>query len=366
MAYSNTPELDRYFLEWGQVYLRRMWSQDLIGTNEKIGGNQFNEYLGVLAALSGRAQKHLCYASIMMGRCPELDLRNLLTTFYPYDEFLVSTAKYLDADVLQIQKLLASLTLEPLNKDIHLGTGSTAWAPVVRATLDHVILPLYGLEINPFLFLLRDLEMKYPKDWSEAANNREGRWLTELKDVFRRIGWRVAEKTVPLREGGRTVTDVDFLAYDENTNEIALFQLKWQKPVSTLAPEGAPPRTSAIEGNRWLERVHAWIAAHGLAELCQRAGLSVKPGVLASFFILARYNALFPGVATRDIRASWVDWNHLLHSLSRTPGVSPNQLVRLLEDEAKSILSSGGESTMFPLSDLSIILNPVSEPEGRY
>lgn len=104
MAYSTTPELDRYFLECGQVYLRRMWSQDLIGTDEKIGGNQFNEYLGVLAALSGRAQKHLCYASIMAGRCPEIDLRNLLTTYYSYDEFLVALAKFLDADVLHVQK----------------------------------------------------------------------------------------------------------------------------------------------------------------------------------------------------------------------------------------------------------------------
>jgi hypothetical protein len=119
MAYSTTSDLDQYFLEWGQLYLRRMWSQDLIGLEEKIGGSQFNEYLGVLAALSGRSQKHLCYAMILKNRHPELDIRNLLTTFAPYDEFLTSLARFLDADTLHVQRLLASLMLEPVNKAFH-------------------------------------------------------------------------------------------------------------------------------------------------------------------------------------------------------------------------------------------------------
>ena len=111
ITYSTTDELDRYFLEWGQVYLRRIGSQDLIGTEEKIGGCQFNDYLGVLAALSGRSQKHLCYAMILKNRHPELDIRNLLTTFAPCDEFLVSLARFLDTDTVYLRNLLASMTL---------------------------------------------------------------------------------------------------------------------------------------------------------------------------------------------------------------------------------------------------------------
>jgi hypothetical protein len=109
MSYCSSSEIDAYFLEWGQLYLRRIGSQDLIGLEEKIGGNQFNEYLGVLAALSGRAQKHLCYATILKKRHPELDIRNLLTTFVPCNEFLASLAHFLDTDTLYLQKLLASL-----------------------------------------------------------------------------------------------------------------------------------------------------------------------------------------------------------------------------------------------------------------
>lgn len=168
IAYSTTDEIDSYFLEWGQVYLRRMWSQDLIGLDEKIGGSQFNEYLGILAALSGRAQKHLCYAAILKHRHPELDLRNL----------------------------------------------------------------------------------------------------------------------------------------------------------------------------------------------------AAKPDAKVAMFVLARYEAMFPGVAERDESATWADWNHLLKVFAENPQCSPRQLAELLNAEAARIQASNpDESLAMPLGDLTIILNPASEPE---
>jgi hypothetical protein len=182
LRYTTTREIDRYFDEWGQIYLRRMWSHDLIGPDEKLGGNEFRDYLGLLAAISGRSQKHLCFAGLLKHKHPRLDWRNLLTTFSPFIDFLDGLARHLDADRLQLQKLLSSLTLEPTNRDAHLLVAETAWAPLVRSNQDNLLLPAYGLEINPFLFLLRDLQYKYPGDWFEIANNRERRWRASSKD----------------------------------------------------------------------------------------------------------------------------------------------------------------------------------------
>jgi hypothetical protein len=364
MAYSTTSDLDQYFLEWGRLYLRRMWSQDLIGPEEKIGGGQFNEYLGVLAALSGRSQKHLCYAMILKNRHPELDLRNLLTTFAPHDELLVSLARFLDADTLHVQRLLASLTLEPANKAFHVNSGRTAWAPIVRATHEHCMLPMYGLEINPFLFLLNDLQARYPKDWYEAANRREGRWLRELKGVFIGDRWDAADRNVVLREGARTVTDVDFIAYDKESNEVVLFQLKWQQPtgVDTRARRSAA-KNLVTEGNRWIVAVGDWLDRNGASELGRRAGLDFKPGVHVEMFVLARYDALFPGVAEKDESATWADWAHLLQVLSANRRSSPRQLAQLLKTEASRIQASyKDESFVMPLGDLTIALNPTMEP----
>ena len=173
IIYSTSKEIDAHFLECGQLYLRRLWSQDLIGLEEKLGGNQFNEYLGVLAALAGRAEKHHCYCRILHARHPNLDLHNILTSFAIYEDFVEDLTLHLDADTMQIGKLLGSLTLQPNNVDIHTTASDMAWPPVVRSSLGTCILPLFGIEINPFLFLLKDLQSKYPKDWDTAANNRD-------------------------------------------------------------------------------------------------------------------------------------------------------------------------------------------------
>lgn len=364
MSYSSSDDIDGYFLEWGQVYLRRIGSQDLIGLEEKIGGNQFNEYLGVLAALSGRSQKHLCYAMILKKRHPELDIRNLLTTFAPCDEFLVTLARFLDTDTLYLQRLLASLTLEPENKAFHLDSGRTAWAPIVRATHDHYILPMFGLEINPFLFLLNDLQARYPKDWHEAANNREARWLRELKAVFTGGRWKMAERNVVLRDGKRTVTDIDFLAYDTEHNEVALFQLKWQQNVGvdTRARRSAA-KNLVTEGNRWIAAVHDWLDRYGTGELARRSGVDLKPDVHVEMFVLARYESAFPGVAEKNEAATWADWAHLLKVLWDNRRCSPRQLAQFLRSEAANIQNSHkGESFFMPLGDLAIAVNPTAEP----
>jgi len=367
MTYSTNDEIDEYFLEWGQVYLRRMWGQDLVGPEEMIGRNQFKDYLGLLAALSGRAQKHLCFAAILKRRHPELDLRNLLTNYCNYDDFVVFLAHHLDADRLHIQKLLSNLTLECGNKDIHTKSAEPAWAPVVRSSNVNCILPLYGMEINPFHFLLRDLQAKYPQDWFHVANNRESRWIVDLKNIFRSERWIVRDRNIQLRDEGRTVTDIDFLVYDRNNNELAIFQLKWQQPVG---PDNRARRSAGknlvVEGNKWVAAVYAWLEKYGVDELSRRSKIAMKPSVHVELFVVARYNVFFSGYALGDRRAVWADWNHLLKVRFENSGASVQQFGGMLRAQNERITSSyPGESYAFPIDDLAIILNPTSEPTGQ-
>jgi hypothetical protein len=366
IEYSTTPEIDEHFLEWGQHYLRRMWSGDLLDVEDKIGGHQFNEYLGVLAALSGRAQKHLCFAHLLKRRHPDLDFRNLLTTYAPCGEFLVSLAKHLDADTLHVQKLLASLTLEPANLKAHTVSGDAVWAPIVRSSANHYVLPLYGLDINPFLFLLRDLQAKYPNDWSRLANNREARWQKELSPIFPPPRWEVCRRSLALRDGTATRTDVDFVVYDSASNELGVFQLKWQQPTwFDNRSRRSAGKNLLTESNRWVLAVQKWIANHGAAELGRRAGISVKPGVTIHLFVVARYNAFFSGYGARNDSASWADWSHFLKARIEQPDAALSDLARTLTAEATEIAGSfRGESYALPMGNLAVILNPSSEPSS--
>jgi hypothetical protein len=366
MKYRTTKSIDDHFVECGQIYLRRMWSGDLLGLEDKLGGHQFNEYLGVLVALAARAQKHLCMATVLKRRRPELDLRNLLTTFSPYEEFVSLLAISLDAERQHIERLLISLTLAPSNRDVHTRSGETAWAPVVRSSRDFCLLPLYGLEINPFLFLLKDLEARHPDDWFRAANKREDRWLRELTLIFGPQRWSTVERNVKLRSNGRTVTDVDFLAYDKTSNELAIFQLKWQRPVGMdNRARRSAGRNLVNQGNKWVEAVSTWLGLHGARELAVRAGIEVLPDLRIRLFVVARYNAFFSGFAEHDSRAVWTDWNHLSRVRLESPRASVFELADLLIEQMEALASSlAGESYVIPIQDLAVILNPKTEPEA--
>jgi hypothetical protein len=367
MRYTSTPEIDAYFLDCAAWYLRRIWGADILGPDDRIGGRPFNEYLGVLAALSARCQKHGCFVNLLRRRHPQLDFRNLITAFAPYDDFLAGLATFLDADRLQVQQLLSSLTLEPANSAVHLNRRETAWAPVIRSSVSHCILPMYGLDINPYLFLMRDLAAKYPSDWSRLANMREPRWRTEFGELFKPPRWIAATKGFDLRDGKVTVTDIDHVIYDTETNELGIFQLKWQQPVGMSASRQA--RKSAgknllAESNKWIASVFSWLERFGAQELGRRLGLPVRADVRVQCFVVARYNAHFSGFGDTDKRATWIDWNHFMRGRYENPFAALSELAAILKKQVEDIaVAYKGESYMFPLGDTAILLNPFSEPK---
>ena len=365
ISYTTTREIDDHFLECGQIYLRRMWSQDLLGREDIIGGEPFNHYLGVLAAITGRAEKHLCFSSILARRHPELDLRNLLTTFAHCEEFITGLAVHLDAEAEHIRKLLEPLTLGSDNLHAHTASADIAWTPIVRSSQNYYILPLYGLDTNPFLFLLADLKARFPKDWFRLANGRERRWLDELKLIFPGDRWSLNDRNLKIRDGRKTITDLDFIAYDKQHNELALFQLKWQHPVGMdNRARRSAGKNLLDQGNDWVERVSGWLGKYGIAELSKRAGIIVKPDVDVKLFVIGRYNAYFTGFSERDARAVWSDWNHFMRVRVEHPRASIRELASILSDEAEEISRSyPGDSYMLPLDDLAVILNPTSEPQ---
>lgn len=364
MSYTTSPEIDDHFLECGQIYLRRMWSQDLLGVDDIIGGERFGDYLGVLTAIAGRSEKHLCFASIIKRRHPELRLNNLLTTFVPCVDFVTGLARHLDAEISQILKFLESMTLGPGNLNVHTGSGDMAWAPIVRSSQDYYLLPLYGLDTNPFLFLLTDLQARFPQEWFRAANNRERRWLDQLNQIFPGERWVVNDRNLKLQDGKKTVTDLDYIAYDKINNELAIFQLKWQQPVGIdNRARRSAGKNLVSQGNDWIDRVTRWLDTFGINELAQRAGIQVKPDAKVRLLVVARYNAHFSGYSDYDERATWVDWNHLMKLRLAQPSSSVSELCQALRTEVdKASTSYPGDSYALPLGNLAVILNPEGEP----
>jgi hypothetical protein len=306
----------------------------------------------------------LCYTSLLKHRLPHLSLRNLLTAFTPVDDLVKWIAGQVDADTPTIGHLLEHLTLRPENVAHHTSGGDTAWAPVVRASGKFFILPIYGLEINPFLFLLNELRGRYEKDWFRAANNREKRWIAELQKLFVPSRWHTNGRNLRLGDGERVLTDIDFAVWDTVNNELGIFQLKWQQPIGldNRARRSAGSNLMA-NGNRWTETVSAWLNANSALDLAKRLGFRAPRAPVVRLFVIARHHAYFSGFGRHDDRAVWTDWSHFLKIRVEDPDTSLSRLATLLENTiATERPSADHERYMLPLPELAVVLNPKAVP----
>lgn len=357
-------EVDDYFSQWAILYLRRMAYRDLLADNDVFGGHAIVDYFGVLVALSTMSQQRLCYAGILNSGQQGPGLRNLLTGTSPYSELVEALADFLDADLQQVADILDHLTLQPCNADIHLQSGTPALAPVVRTSRDLTILPMYGLELNPFVFLWAELRRRYEKEWFEAANRREGRWIAEIRDLFPEPRWSCLAG-MEIRSDGRLLTDIDFVVCDNQSMTVFLFQLKWQQP---LVSDPRVRRNNASnltkECNRWIADVVSWTAGDGERILRERFGLHRDTEISVHLVILARYHAHLAGIDSPDPRAIWCDWGNFLRQLAECGGCADDAFCRRLraaEDMHKATLEP--ESFIVPLTGrLVILVNPTRTP----
>lgn len=271
----------------------------------------------------------------------------------------------MDANLGEIEAILESMILTGSNLDVHTASGETAWAPIVQASTQSLLLPTYGMDINPFLFLLTDLRARFESDWFRAANNREGRWIDEIQRLFEGPRWLVTAKGIKLRHDGKVATDVDVVIFDRKTNELALVQLKWQHPIG-MDNRGrrSAGKNLTQESNRWIGAVTTWLDRYGGSTLLSQIGLHQSRSPSIHLFVVARYHAHITGYEDRDARAVWSDWAHFRRARAAGPRRSVSQLqtgLRYAVERSRD--RKLGESTMFPVGDLSIVFNPKSVPD---
>jgi hypothetical protein len=365
VVYSSTREIDCYFSDWARLYLRRMFSQDMIAPDDVLGCRPFSRYLEVLTSLSARSQKHIAFAAIIRARHRSVHIRNLLTTFASREALVHSLAQELDADSREIESILASFVLNGANLDAHTIGDEPAWAPIVQASRDTLLVPAFGLDINPFLFLLTDLRSRYESDWFKVANNREQRWIQELEALFSSSRWNLRRRSLRLRIEGKDLTDIDFVAHDSETNELALFQLKWQQPVGLANRSRRSAGKNLIDtGNRWVEAVGLWLESNGADELMRKLALRSFGTPTVRLFVLGRYHVHLSGMGLRDSRAAWSDWAHFKKAITEGNGMeSPSQIAsRIASLLGRAHASKKGESFMLPVGNIGLVLNPTSVP----
>ncbi|WP_422097107.1 hypothetical protein [Variovorax sp.] len=353
-------DVDDYFHEWAILYLRRMSFRDMLADDDRFGTHAYSKYVAVLEALSAISQQRLCEAGLLNAGDPGIGIRNLLTGGALHEELIEGIANFLDASRYEVSELLDHLTLSPQNAKNHLDRGTQVFAPVVRTSQQLVALPMYGLELNPFVFLWTELRRRYEKDWFDAANRREVRWVAELRGQFSAPHWRCFDG-VELKRNGKIITDIDFAAYDASCNGIILFQLKWQQP---LVGDDKVRRNNAsslvADCNKWIADIMGWIEVVGVDGLKTR--LSIKTDAALSsihLVVLGRYHAHFTAAKGHDSRAIWCDWGNFLRQRADQLNGSADEFAASLRKSVDQVTSEvEPESFFLPLGQVMLLVNP--------
>jgi hypothetical protein len=80
--------------------------------------------------------------------------------------------------------------------------------------------------------------------------------------------------------------------------------------------------------------------------------------------VLGRYHVHLTGFDARDVRAVWSDWAHFRRA--RLEGLKTSTFsqmaLRLHSTVGQSRAMKTGESLMFPVGDIALVLNPTSAP----
>ncbi|WP_233548902.1 MULTISPECIES: hypothetical protein [unclassified Xanthomonas] len=355
--------VDDYFREWSVLYLRRTSFRDMLADDDRFGGRAYSAYVAVLEALSAMSQQRLCYAGLLNADDPRIGIRNLLTGGAFHEDLIKGVANFLDASRQEVSELLDHLTLSPANAKDHLERGTQALAPAVRTSQQLVALPAYGLELNPFLFLWTELRRRYEKDWFDAANRREGRWVTELHAQFPAPHWHCLDG-VKLKRDGKTVTDIDFVAHDARCNSVILFQLKWQQPFVGDDKVRRNNASSLVDdSNKWIADVLGWIKAVGANGLKERLAIKNDTALYIHIVVLGRYHAHFTSANGHDPRALWYDWGHFLRQRTQRPCDSADEFVTSLGKSVERVTAEvEPESFFIPLGDILMLVNPTRIP----
>jgi len=357
------PDGDSHFHECAKVYMSRMPYQDLLSGDDRIGGRPYSDYVQALIALSTLSEARLCTAGILISERPGVEIRDFLTIGAFADELIEAVAGFLDAGTDEVNHLLCHLALSPYNRSTHLARGTPAWAPIIQTSANFCILPCYGLDMNPFIFLATELRERYKSDWFEAANAREGRWVSELRAHFPGPRWCCADG-IKIKRGGKVVTDIDFVAYDAVSRMVALFQLKWQQPAESDEKTRRNNASNLMtESNRWVAAVSEWTNAEGLNVLAMRLGLQTEELGGTRLFVLGRYGAHFSGHSNADPRAAWSNWGHFEHERTLHPAATAIEMfANLVKEMAKAKDDVQQDSLMFPLPGLALVVNPSQSP----
>lgn len=278
--------------------------------------------------------KHERFCEALMKKAPDVRLRDILTITSDklgfvealssaLDHFGAEFAGYTPTTLEEAETILRVLSVRRDN--LPLLASTMAPTPFLFEFSDSAwVQSTAGAQIAPLEFLLNSLKSNFTRDYDRHQQTREHAMKASLRRILTgaipdvsfvdNVVLRAKE-----RSGSRTLTDIDFVAYERKTGIVLLFQLKHQDRYGADIRRRTN-RTSKLrqEVSRWLDAVRGWIGHTSPPDIA--SALRLPKGVLAKdirLVVLTRHFAHVVSELDLQDDCVYATWMQLEDALAR-------------------------------------------------
>lgn len=316
IGYTADTRVDDYYLLLGTCISEAYWGKHDFPEDARFGGVEYVHYVASVVIFIGITLKHLDFCDLLIKKQPHIQLIDIINVFHTINEEVETlvTALHIPKDKAEIIMDVLSYNREDLSDCIN--TYNKSFPMFLKVANNMLLRSNLAFLTDPFMYLLRQLNIRFPKDWSREINKREQIFRTQLYDIiidtddFIKI-----DKNINIYENKRRVTDIDALVIDKRTKTMSIFQLKWQEPFGeSMSERNSKMNNFITASNKWIKDVSDWIESSTIQEKAGTFG--IKKAILSGewtykFFVLGRHFSHFSKCNNNDKNAAWCNWYKL-------------------------------------------------------
>jgi hypothetical protein len=295
-GYTTTPEIDDFFLH--SVIDRTIRWRDEAGIHleAELGGCTGEDLTLVVNLLLSFYLTHIMFVEAAILR-PHGVNQHMSLTIWKLRGELVASLVSAGASPAVAEAALDMITVRPADAGYFMDEHMPGVPLAIEISEGYLLTPVSGVFRNPFHHIRMLRESTSPKLQNAFRERREGWMADDLYRLFQGTRYQRVAGQTRLRRNGKTVTDIDAAIFDNVTEELVLFQLKWQDfSTSSVRAQRSKAKNFVEQVQGWGEKITSWLDEFGVAALCKSLKIRLpggEPPTLVRLWAIGRSNARF-------------------------------------------------------------------------